>query len=43
LSCASQESTGLSTGALLLQEQEFLQQDHPRVVDPVPETALLAP
>jgi hypothetical protein len=36
LSWASQDSTGLLTGALLLQEQESLQQDHPRVVDPAP-------
>jgi hypothetical protein len=28
---------------LSLHEQEFLQQDHPRVVEPVPFTALLAP
>lgn len=33
----------MSTRALSDQEQEFLQHDQPRVVDPVPATALLAP
>jgi hypothetical protein len=32
--------TGLLTGALLAQEQVFLQQDQPLVVEPVPFTAL---
>lgn len=36
----SQEMTGLLTAAFPLHEHEFLQHDHPRVVEPVPFTAL---
>lgn len=43
LSMVSHEMTGLLTGALSAQEQVFLQHDQPRVVEPVPWTALNAP